>query len=177
MKPMARAEALLLAVALSLIGAACQRGANSPGDSSQVALPSTTPIAVVSGPEKPSDALSSHNTNFQGVIADVTEFRRKGNVLTALVRLRNQGTTAVTIQIGMDQVSVIDEAGAKKYEVLRDEKGAYIGSAPTRINESLPNTGTMTIWMKFPAPPPEVRMATLAIPSMPPFEDLPIQDR
>jgi hypothetical protein len=173
----ARAEALLLALALSLVVTACQRGADSPGDSSSVARPSTTPAAVVTAPEKPSDALASHNTNFQGVIADVTEFRRKGNVLTALVRLRNQLPTTAVIQIDFTQTSVIDEAGAKKYEVLKDEKGAYIGSGPTGIYEGLAGAGTMTIWMKFPAPPPEVRIATLAIASMPPFDDLPIQDR
>jgi hypothetical protein len=176
-KPMPRAEAVLVALALLLVVAACQRDANSSGNSSQVARTSTTPVAVASEPDRPPDALASHNTNFQGVIADVTEFRRKGNVLTALVRLRNQQTTTAVIQIQFDRISVIDEAGAKKYEVLKDEKGAYIGSAPTGIYEGLAGTGTMTIWMKFPAPPPEVRMVTLAIPNMPPFDDLPIQDR
>ena len=33
-----------------------------------------------------------------------------------------------------------------------------------------------TIWMKFPAPPAEVKAITLNIPKTPPFEDITIQD-
>jgi hypothetical protein len=35
----------------------------------------------------------------------------------------------------------------------------------------------MIAWMKFPAPPPDVKTGTLAVPQIPPFEDLSIQDR
>ena len=36
--------------------------------------------------------------------------------------------------------------------------------------------GTYTIWMKFPAPPADVKTVTLQVPGVPPFEDLAIQD-
>ena len=108
-------------------------------------------------------------------MAEVTEFRRKGNTLTAIVRLRNQGTGTAVIQVTWGQAYVLDEAHAKKYEVLKDEKDVYI--ATPYGTEGLVGDGTLTAWMKFPAPPIEVRTATIAIPQIPPFEDLPIQDR
>jgi hypothetical protein len=127
---------------------------------------------------KPADALASRNTNWPGVVADVTEFRRKGNVLTALVRLRNTLTGGHTIvQFGIGGVYLMDEAGAKKYEVLKDEKDDYIASSKGLLTEAVDGGGSTTIWMKFPAPPLETKTATLAMPQMAPFEDLPIHDQ
>ena len=98
------------------------------------------------------------NTNWSGVVAHATEFRRKGNILTASVRLRNTLTGGHIVQFGIGGVYLMDEAGAKSYQ--EDVGGAGI-----------------TLWMKFPAPPLETKTATLAMPQMPPFEDLPIQDQ
>jgi hypothetical protein len=60
--------------------------------------------------------------------------------------------------------------------VLQDEKGAYIASSTGLITEDVGAQG-ITVWMKFPAPPLETKTATLAMPEIPPFEDLPIQDQ
>ena len=141
------------------------------------AAPGPTPscVAVAPPPETPSDALASHLTDWDGVVADVTEFRRKGNVLTALVRLRSQSTQIQVIEVFFDSIYVIDEASGKKYQVLRDEKGTPIASSGAA--EGIVGGATKLMWMKFPAPPPEVRKATLALMKMQPFEDLPIQDR
>jgi hypothetical protein len=172
---MSRVVIVLLALALSLFVSACKQDGGVPLQSSQ-STPSSataTKVAVSAAPEKPADALASTNTNFGGVVADVTEFRRKGSVLTALVRLRNQGTGIALVDIGFADSYVMD-AGSKKYQVLKDEEGAFIASP--RVGDGLVDGGTRTLWMKFPAPPPELRKATLVLPGMPPFEDLPIQD-
>ena len=170
--------ALIPLIAFSLFAAACQGQTGPPPASSPSAradAPSTKPVPVSPPPVRPPDALASHNTNWAGVVADVTEFRRKGNVLTAIVRLRNQARDTAVIQVRFSQMSVIDEAGAKKYEVLKDDKDDYIASSGQM--EGLVGGGTMTVWMKFPAPPREVRTATLVVPQMPPFESLSIQDQ
>jgi hypothetical protein len=164
-------------IALSLFLAACQQRASPPAASSPGAAPIATPARILSPAVKPADALASHNTNWSGVVADVTEFRRKGNILTALVRLRNTKTGGHTIvQFGIGNVYLMDAAGAKKYEVLKDEKGGYIASSTGLLTEDVGGEG-ITVWMKFPAPPLETKTATLAMPEMPPFEDLPIQDQ
>ena len=146
--------------------------------------PSTTqtmPNTATTAAAAPATAvLQSQETNWTGVIAEVTEFRRKGNSLTAKVRLSNKGSGSPDLQIFWNEVALIDAAGGKKYEVLKDEKGAYISSSragwPDRWEAHMGPGASQVIWMKFPAPPPEVKTITLQIPQVPPFDDLQIQD-
>lgn len=128
----------------------------------------------------PAAALASQQTNWPGVVADVTEFRRKGSTLTAKVVLRNQGNVDSQPDIHYNELYVMDLGAGKKYEVLKDEKGNYIAALHSGYRDQwyqrLQPGETYTIWMKFPAPPPDVKTVTLQIPGVPPFEDLAIQD-
>ncbi|HEX7181928.1 MAG TPA: hypothetical protein VF756_08810 [Thermoanaerobaculia bacterium] len=142
---------------------------------------SSTPAGTAPGAAAPgATAFASQETNWSGVIAEVTEFRRKGNTLTAKVRLRNQGSAEVQPEIIYKEAYLMDLGAGKKYEVLKDEKGTYIAALRQnwgdRWYEELQPGQAMTIWMKFPAPPADVKTVTLQIPGAPPFEDLPIQD-
>lgn len=128
----------------------------------------------------PVAAVATQTSNWPGVVADVTEFRRKGSTLTVRVVLRNQGNVDADPDIHYNEVYVMDLGAGKKYEVLKDEKGTYIAALHSGWNnrwyEKLAPGASYTLWMKFPAPPPEVKSVTLQLPGMPPFEDLPIQD-
>lgn len=151
--------------------------AADPGSS----IPMTTPPGDAAGAAPPgATAFASQETNWSGVIAEVTEFRRKGNTLTAKVRLRNQGSAEVQPEILYKEAYLMDLGAGKKYEVLKDEKGTYIAALRQnwgdRWYEKLQPGQAMTLWMKFPAPPADVKAVTLQIPGAPPFEDLPIQD-
>ena len=125
-------------------------------------------------------SLASQQTNWPGITAEVTEFRRKGNTVTAKVRLVNTGAEKIDPEIFWQEVSLIDTTGGKKYEVLKDEKGAYLAanrqSYTDRWAERIEPNQSQIIWMKFPAPPREVKTITLQLPKMPPFDDLTIQD-
>lgn len=125
-------------------------------------------------------ALSSQETSWSGVTAEVTEFRRKGNTLTAKVRFRNSGTESREPDIRLRDAYLMDASAGKKYEVLKDEKDTYIAALrpgyQDRWYTTLKTSEQATIWMKFPSPPAEVRAVTLQLPGVPPFEDVPIQD-
>jgi hypothetical protein len=144
---------------------------NAPGPQSPPAAPQ--PSAIPAPVVKPPDALASHNTNWAGVVADVTILRRKGNTLTAMIRLRNNMQQTAVVGFNLSAVYLLDAARGQKYLVLKDEKDAFIAS----------DTGTqgfgpdapLTMWMKFPAPPADVTTVTLVVPQMPPFEDLAIE--
>lgn len=145
------------------------------------ASPETSqPFPAPAPASAPTAALASQPTNWPGIIADVTEFRRKGSTLTVKLVLRNQGTAEAEPDVHYNEVYVMDAAAGKKYEILQDEKGHYIAALRSGWNnrwyEKLAPGATYTLWMKFPAPPPETRTVTLQIPGVPPFEDLPIQD-
>ena len=94
--------------------------------------------------------------------------------------LRNQGNAESEPRIVYDELYVMDLGAGKKYEVLMDEKGNYIATLRSGYRDQwfqkLKPGETYTIWMKFPAPPPDVKTVTLQVPGMPPFEDLAIQD-
>ena len=94
--------------------------------------------------------------------------------------LRNQAGAEAEPDIHYGEVYVMDAAAGKKYEPLKDEKGTYIAALRSgysdRWYQRLAPGATYTIWVKFPAPPPDVKTVTLQLPGMPPFEDLAIQD-
>jgi hypothetical protein len=205
-----RAKTFLLAsVALLLLSTACTKtepesepSASSASNAPETAAappaadgagPATTPPASASpvSTAEPSGAgpaaslaqesvLASQETSWQGVVAEVTEFRRKGNTLTARVRLRNQGGAPAQPEVKYEEVYLMDLAAGKKYQVLADEAGSYIAALRSGwkdrwYGELAPGQGQL-LWMKFPAPPAEVRSVTLQVPGVPPFEDLAIQD-
>jgi hypothetical protein len=160
--------------------------AAEPSASSEPGAPSTpaaepAPAAVpAAAPAASGAVLASQETNWQGVVAEVTEFRRKGNTLTAKVRLRNQGSAEAKPEVIYKEVYLMDLGAGKKYQVLQDEKGAYIAGLRSGWNDrwygDLAPGESYTLWVKFPAPPAEVKSVTLQVPGVPPFEDLAIQD-
>ncbi len=164
----------LYLVGLSLVASAC-REAPAPAATPETPKAADRPATAAPSLVKPADALASGPTNWSGVVAEITEFRRKGNTLTAIVRLRNQSKNTSVIQVTWGQAYVLDEAHGKKYEVLKDEKDVYI--ATPYGTEGLVADGTFIAWMKFPAPPPDVKVGTLALPQIQPFQDLAIQDQ
>jgi hypothetical protein len=140
------------------------------------------PVAALAAtPAPPAGAvLAREETKWKGIVAEVTEFRRKGNTLTAKVRFRNQGTVESQPDIYYSQCYLMDAAAGKKYEVLKDQNTNYIAGLRSgytdRWYENIPPGGDMLIWMKFPAPPATVKAITLQLPGVPPFDDLAIQD-
>jgi hypothetical protein len=145
-----------------------------------VPAPVPTSQPATPAPQPAGSVLASQETNWKGIHADVTEFRRKGNSLTAKVRFTNRGVEGSRPDIIWKDVYLIDTGAGKKYEVLRDEKSAYIASRNSGWNdrwyETVEPNQSLTVWMKFPAPPPEVKAITLQLPNTPPFEDVTIQD-
>jgi hypothetical protein len=164
------------APAASIEPAAAEAPATTAPEPAPVATPAATPAAAPAA----GTVLASQETNWQGVVAEVTEFRRKGNTLTAKVRLRNQGGAEAKAEVIYKEVYLMDLGAGKKYQVLQDEKGAYIAGLRSGWNDrwygDLAPGESYTLWMKLPAPPAEVKSITLQVPGVPPFEDLAIQD-
>jgi hypothetical protein len=148
-------------------------------------VPATTTSAMATQaaatPAAPmGSSLASQETNWPGITADITEFRRKGNTLTAKIRFINKGSQETVVHVHFDEMSLIDTANAKKYEALKDEKGNYIAGVRAGYKDqwydSIGPGQSMSVWAKFPAPPPEVKSVTLQMEKTPPFEDMAIQD-
>ena len=163
------------------LSAGTSGGASTDTSPPPAAADAQAPTAAAAPAAAPPGAvIASQDTNWAGVVAEVTELRRKGNTLTAKVRLRNGSPDKQQVEVKFDETYLMDAANAKKYEVLRDEKGTYIAAVRSgwadRWYDTLEPAQAHLLWIKFPAPPAEVKAITLQLPNTPPFEDLAIQD-
>jgi hypothetical protein len=118
-------------------------------------------------------ALASSECNGRAT-AELTELKRASGVLTAKVRWRATGPKA-EVEMSTEKFYVLDPAGGKKYEVLKDSGGQPLVSETYR--QSIEAVGdTYRAWFKFPAPPADVKRVSLTMPDCEPLEDVPITD-
>jgi hypothetical protein len=68
-------------------------------------------------------------------------------------------------------IHLIDQDSKKKYFVVTDSDGHFVCS--NDIANIAPKS-QITLWAKFPAPPPEVRKITVEFPHFVPMEDVAI---
>jgi len=137
------------------------------------------PAPSAAAPAAAGVVLASQETNWPGIVVEITQFQRKGNTLTAKFRVSNRGGTKQEPDFQYNQVYVMDAAAGKKYEALKDEDGSYIAALRAgwkdRWYETLEPGESAVLWVKFPAPPAEVTAVTFQLPNTPPFDDLAIQ--
>ncbi len=151
-------------------GVAAGLRADSAGSSAaQSGNPSTPATGVI----------QSQDANTPGLVAELTECRRRDGVLSLKVRLRNTSSAAVFIKL-IDNRNFDDyyvTAAAKKYFVLRDDEKVPLASAISEYGKlavEIPKGGTWTWWAKYPAPPDSETKITYHTPLAAPFEDVPI---
>ena len=119
------------------------------------------PLAAIA--QQPPAPLASQPTNWSGVTADITQFKRKGNTLTASVRMHNDGGAVVYIPLHYAMCYLLDSAAGKKYQVLKDDTGAAIAAVNWGSDgwqAHLAAGQSQNIWMKFPAPPATTKAVT-----------------
>ena len=127
------------------------------------------------------EAIQSQDTNINGLVADITQCKRKDGVLTLKVRLRNTSDKKANIYF-TNGYGAYDKyyltAGEKKYFILRDTEGVALatdeGGGYTNID--IEKDRNYTWWAKYPAPPADVKSVTFYTAFAPPFEDIPITD-
>jgi hypothetical protein len=122
--------------------------------------------------------IQSQDTNWSGVVMELTEVKRKENVLTVKLKLVNSSDGDASVELPY-QASDYDKfyvtAKDKKYMILRDSEKVPV-AAPAKGDFKLAKGASFTWWAKYPAPPPEVTKIEFYTPDAPPFEDVPITD-
>ncbi len=68
-------------------------------------------------------------------------------------------------------VQLVDEAGKKKYFVVRDTQNKCVCSQ--KVTDIKPGS-SKNLWAKFPAPPANVQKISVVIPHFGPMDDVPI---
>lgn len=142
------------------------------------ATAAATPTTAAASPGE--TGAKGVETKWPGVFAEVSEFQRKGNTLTAKLRFTNRGSGAASPDFRYGETYLLD-ADNKKYEVLKDEQGNYLAALRSgysdRWYESLEPGASQTVWMKFSAPAAAIKTISLQVPGMEPIDELTIQDR
>jgi len=131
--------------------------------------------------------IATGETNWEGVAIKVMSVVRKNNVLTVKFAAVNEGDAQQTVWFGFTRTDVcyaVDEGSGTKYYVLTDKEGNPLAPANDFIDinkaglkRPLPPGKTLRVWMKYPAPPPEVKTITLFLNETEPIEDVPITDK
>jgi hypothetical protein len=151
--------------------------ATQPPPTPQLAPAQAAPAAAPS-PAASAGIIQTQETNTQGVVADLTECKRKDGVLTVKVGFRN--TSGGTVTFYTSPLDNYDKsyftADNKKYFILTDSEKQPL-SGKTEGNVSLNPGQTFHWWAKFPAPPATVKSVNLLTSVASPFDDVPISDQ
>ena len=128
----------------------------------------------LAAPAARAEALASGECN-NDVSVELTDLKRSSGVLTAKVVYTATSDDA-NAYVYAEDTYVLDPAGGKKYEVLKDSDGNWLASSNT--SHGLRKVGaTHKAWYKFPAPPAEVTAVSLTLRNCEPLEDVPITDK
>ncbi len=132
--------------------------------------------------------LGTTTTNWAGVSIDLMSVERKGSILTVKWAVRNAGAKPAVVRFGLTGKNqgtyVVDEDSGTKYYVLTDKEKhslasehVYLNSDTYGIDEAVPPGGTSRLWMKLPAPPPQVKAISIFFTNAEPLEAVPITDK
>ena len=118
--------------------------------------------------------------NVGGVIAEITQCRRKEDVLTIRMKLHNTTNQQVSVLVisGSNYDDFYVTAKNKKYFVLRDTENDPLTPPANKygnLSVELKQGSSWTWWAQYPAPPPDVTSITYFTPLTAPF-DLPVTD-
>ena len=144
-------------------------------------------VILLCAPVEAADPIATGETNWEDVSIDVMSVSRKGSVLTVKFAAVNNGGSKQQIAFGFkgnDVCYAVDEESGTKYYVLTDEEGNPVASAKdwmpnstAGINREVEPGKSLRVWMKLPAPPPEVSSISLFLNETDPIEDVPITDK
>ena len=123
----------------------------------------------------------AHDTNVDGVTAEVVEAVRKEGVLSLKLRFRNAGAKPARLDLvanrHVDTQYLV--AGKTKLMVLKDSKNTALMPPLDPIGALQPTVkpgASYLFWAKYPAPPADAKKVTYYSPIMPPIEDIPIAE-
>ncbi len=130
--------------------------------------------AGLASPATMAEALATGECNNNASV-ELTDLKRASGVLTAkLVYTATADGANAYVYAG--EAYVLDAAGAKKYEVLKDSDGNWLASSNTG-HQLYKQGDTHKAWYKFPAPPAEVTSVSVTVKDCEPLEDVAITDK
>jgi hypothetical protein len=129
-------------------------------------------------------ALAEAAAEIPHLTVRVLEVKRTGpDVITVALQLVNTGGPGQAVPLGsafaadprdagtLADMSLWDEAGQRKYYLMRDDAGRPRSSVETA---DLATGEPRSLWASFPAPPASVTRLTVCLPHVPPMRSVPV---
>ncbi len=142
-------------------------GAELPQGPPVVPMPAATVIQSQPGPD--------------GSQVDLLSAKVTGDILTVTLRC-SSAEKYQSESLRVSQISVIDDATSQRIGVLKDAEGnemvsnlSTVGNAENHSMSVDCTKNPGVIWAKFPAPPATSKTISLTLPSIAPFDGVPIQ--
>lgn len=143
-------------------------------------------VLTASGQSPASDTkpLATRELDVEGVVAEVIESVRKGDMLSVRVRFRNTSTEPQKLSLARGGMSYHTAnyivAGDTRYDIRRDTAGNVLATPRDGggwLEPTIRPKGTFSWWANYLAPPAAQKSYTLYLRVGPPIPDVPIIDR
>lgn len=124
---------------------------------------------------------TQESDSWEGVESDLTKISVRNDILTVRFKVRNEGSDSQNVIFLYKDCFIIDESNQKKYFMLKDSEGQYIGGPKDkeweggRLYLRIPAGGSKGCWMKFPVPVDGPETISIAMPGFFPFEEVALQ--
>ena len=133
---------------------------------------------IVGVPHGRAEPIATTDHESPGIRLDVQELKRtSGGTVTLRFAVVNTSASDFPLNLWDSPNDVgtaggsylVDSVNRKKYEVVRDTQHICLCS---RNLSSVPQTGTVNLWAKFPAPPEGVTKIGIVVPHFVPLDDV-----
>jgi hypothetical protein len=146
----------------------------------------TTATTAIATSAPAAGVIASTEGEREGARVEITELKRAsgGNVNLKFVIVNNSAkefsmaagylgdsNLSTDYYRGVSGIHLIDPVNKKKYFVVLDAEKKCVCSKDVADVQA---GGRVSLWAKFPAPPPEVQKVTIEIPHFQPIDDVPI---
>ncbi|MDU0369623.1 hypothetical protein ACFPAF_04390 [Hymenobacter endophyticus] len=188
-------KSLLVASAFALSLAACSQEkpaetttatTTAPAATETPAAPAASNVGVeraeTTNPTPPATPALATQPGPKGTQVALTKARVIGDILTVELQASLPATADgnyETVRADIDQVSYIDDATSRKYNVLKDQSGLYMALPLDYSKKSVAadarKSGPGIMSFKFPAPPATSTTISLSLPGMGSFDGITIQ--
>ncbi|WP_133271525.1 phosphoribosylglycinamide synthetase [Hymenobacter radiodurans] len=186
-------KSLLVASVFALSVTACSQEKTADTTTTAVdtpaAAPAPAPAKATAGVERaeavapaPAAAALSTQPGPKGTQVALTKARVVGDILNVELQYTlpaASNSNSEFLHTDIDQINYIDDATSRKYNILKDQQGAWMAMPTNSSGKSLDiaarKAGPSIVTLKFPAPPAESPTISLSVPEVGSFDGIAVQ--
>ena len=123
---------------------------------------------------------TQESDKWDNIELDLFGLKIRNNIITLKFKIRNTGQDIRDVQFHYKDCYMIDESNQKKYFLLKDSDGQFIGGPKDkawnggRFSYRIDPGKSKSLWMKFPQPTDNPKTITIVVPGVMPFEEVDI---